>query len=143
MQSLERFNQYYDAFEEAYDSDQWDEVATFFTEDAIYEAPRGGKAEGRDVVMATFKNSLDQLDRRFPKKRRIEIIEDQREVTEEYLKLPGHIYYEIPGAPTLCVYMIEHVWFRGDDICKIVDEIPAEEISKMMAHLESYGHLLG
>ncbi len=143
MKSLDRYNDYYDAFEDAYDDDQWDAVASFFTEDAVYEAPRGGRAEGRDAVMKCFKNSLDEFDRRFPVKRRIEVLEEGKEVTGDYLKIPGNIYYEIPGAPTLAIYMHEDVWFRGDCICRLVDVIPEQEQEKMAKHLETYGHLLG
>ena len=35
MSISEQYQAYYDAFEEAYESDDWTEVATFFTEDAV------------------------------------------------------------------------------------------------------------
>lgn len=57
------------AFEEAYANDAWSTLEPFFTEDAVYAfvapAPFGGEYKGRTAVLEQFKNSINELDRRF------------------------------------------------------------------------------
>ncbi len=142
MSKLDRFMEYYWAFEEAYDSDDWSVVEPFFADDAVYEvtgaAVLKGSTAGRDAVMARFKAGLDGLDRKFPIKRRIEIIDDEVEVRDDYVKIPGRVHYEIPGSPELLVLMTEEAWFEGDRISKLLDTIPEEEAAKMAAHVAKY-----
>ena len=139
MQTLERYREYYEAFEVAYDTDDWSVVEPFFHEDAVYEvtgsAALAGSTSGRDAVMARFKAGLDGLDRRFPIKREIEILEDQVEARDEYVKIPGRVHYQIPGAPELLLHMTEEAWFEGDRIRRLVDTIPEEEAAKMAEHV--------
>lgn len=143
MSILEHYQAYFNAFEIAYDTDDWADVASFFTEDAVYEAPGGFKAEGREAVAELLKKSLDMLDRRFPVKRRIEVLESKREASEDYLKVPGNIHYMLPGQPTLVVYMHEDVWFRNGKISRLVDVIPKEDMVKMMNYLKEHKAQLG
>ncbi len=141
MHTLNRYNAYFQAFEEAYDSDDWSDVETFFTEDAVYEVTGSpalsGSTAGREAVMARFKAGLDNLDRRFPVKRTIEVLDVVAE-REGYVKIPGRVHYKIPGAPTLQLHMPEEAWFRGDRIERLVDTIPDTEAKKMMGHVERY-----
>ncbi|MDJ0851724.1 MAG: nuclear transport factor 2 family protein [Myxococcota bacterium] len=141
MKTLDRYNEYFEAFEVAYDTDDWSGVEPFFTEDAVYEvtgsAALTGSTSGRDAVMARFKAGLDNLDRKFPIKRRIEVLDGVQE-REGYVKIPGRVHYEIPGAPTLHLYMDEEAWFRGDRIERLVDTIPEEEAAKMAKHIAQY-----
>ena len=138
MSVRETYTDYFDAFEVAFDTDEWERVGKFFTEDAVYEAPRGGRVEGREAVLAQFKASLNQFDRQFPVKRRIEVLEDRVEEADVYLKVPGNIHYSLPGAPELVFYMEEEVWFRGDQIERLVDTIPPQEAEKMAAYLAEH-----
>ena len=138
MSARKIYNDYFDAFEVAFDADEWSAVGEFFTEDAVYEAPRGGRVQGRQAILTQFKDSLDQFDRQFPIKRRIEVIEDQVEEADHYLKIPGNIHYSLPGAPDLVFYMEEEVWFRDGQIERLVDTIPLEEAEKMAAYLAEY-----
>ena len=142
MSLLDNFYQYYDAFELAYEDDNWEPIEAFFTDDAVYDVPGRGKVEGRDNVMATFQASLNAFDRNFPLKRKIEII-DGVEVRDDYVKIPGVIHYYTPDAPTLEVNMVEHLWYRDGLICRIVDNISEVEREKMMAHIAQYGDTLG
>ena len=141
MAAMDRFNAYFDAFEDAYDTDDWSVVETFFTEDAVYEVvgspALAGSTSGREAVMARFKAGLDDLDRKFPNKRKIEIL-DGVEEREGYVKIPGRVHYEIPGAPTLYLMMEEEAWFRGDRIERLVDTIPDAEARKMASHVAQY-----
>lgn len=141
MSTLDRYNEYFDAFEDAYDSDDWSVVETFFTEDAVYEVAGSpalaGTTEGRAAVMARFKAGLDNLDRKFPVKRRIEVLEGVEE-KKGYVKVPGRVHYEIPGSPTLLLRMEEEAWFRGDRIERLVDTIPEAEANKLASHVTKY-----
>ncbi len=132
------YNDYFEAFEVAFDTDDWEPIGAFFTEDAVYEAPRGGRVEGRQAILDQFKASLDQFDRQFPVKRRIEPLEDQVELEESYLKIPGNIHYSLPGAPDLVFYMEEEAWFRDGQIERLVDTIPPEEAEKTAAYLAKH-----
>ena len=132
------YDEYFEAFEAAFDSDEWEVVGAFFTDDAVYEAPRGGRVEGRDAILAHFKASLDQFDRQFPVKRRIEVIEAQVVEQEDYLKVPGNIHYTLPGSPTLIFYMEEEAWFQDGRIARLVDTIPPDEAQKMMDYVQEH-----
>lgn len=135
------YDNYFEAFEVAFDSDDWEPIGWFFTEDAAYEAPRGGRVEGRDAILKQFKDSLDQFDRQFPIKRRIETIESDVVEEDGYLKIPGNIHYSLPGGPSLVFYMEEEAWFEGDKIKRLVDTIPPESAEKMTAFVQE--HLAG
>ncbi len=132
------YDNYFEVFEVAFDSDEWAPVGDYFTEDAVYEAPRGGRVEGRDAILAQFKTSLDQFDRQFPIKRRIEVIEDEVVEEADYLKIPGNIHYSLPDGPKLVFYMEEEAWFQEGRIQKLVDTIPPEEAQKMMNYVQEY-----
>ncbi len=138
-----RYKEYFEAFEIAFDSDEWGPIAEFFTEDAVYEAPRGGRVEGRDAVLAQFKESLDAFDRTFPVKRVIEVHQDKVEATEDYIKVPGTIHYELPGEEPLAFEMLEQAWFQGDQIQRLVDVIPEAEAEKMAVYLAKHAEKLG
>ena len=62
MNSLARFQQYADAFEEVFESDDWSRLEPYFTEDAIYEIhaapPFGARSEGRaHLIFARSKDA--------------------------------------------------------------------------------------
>ena len=79
MNKIDRYLAYAAAFEVAFDSDDWSAVKPFFTDDAVYETfggpPFAGRWEGRDAVLAYFKEVLDGFDRRFSTKRTVEAVE--------------------------------------------------------------------
>jgi len=138
MSTREIYDRYFAAFERAFDSDDWAEVGEFFAADAIYEAPRGGRVEGRNAILAQFKASLDQFDRQFPIKRHIEVIEDHVVVQDDYLKIPGNVHYQLPGSPELVFYMEEEVWFSSGVIARLLDTIPADEADKMARYVAKH-----
>ena len=142
MTKLDRYMAYYEAFEVFFDSDDASVIEPFFTEDAVYEVTGSplleNRTEGRDALMTRFAAGLDGLDRRFPLKRRIEILEDDVEARDDYVKIPGRVHYEIPGAPKLLLHMTEEAWFEGDRISRLVDTIPDAEARKMAAHVAQH-----
>lgn len=142
MDIQKKFYDYYQAFEEAYDTDEWNQVSSFFTEDATYESPMSGTVTGRDAVMEVFQASLNRFDRRFSKKRKIEVVEEGVVVAENYLKFPGVIHYKTEGAPNLIVEMTEELWYRNGLIEKIKDSIPEVELNKINQHITQYADCL-
>lgn len=138
MNSLKVYALYYWAFEDAYDNDIWDDVITYFTDDAIYESPMVGEVKGKENIMSIFQASLNRFDRKFSVKRTIEEIKEEKIVEENYLKIPGIVTYGNEDCPDLIVTMTEEVWFKNGLIEKIVDDIPFSERIKIQAYMEKY-----
>ena len=65
MSNRDQFNAYADAFELSYEDDNWQRLAPYFTEDAVYKHGTGPDAEGRDAVLAYFQDAVNASDRRF------------------------------------------------------------------------------
>ena len=78
MGMIERYAAYAEAFEEAYESDNWSVLDPYFTEDAVYDfiaaPPLGGRHEGRATVLNDFKDAVNGFDRLF-KSRKVELLE--------------------------------------------------------------------
>lgn len=142
MTNLDFYWEYYWAFEDAYDTDKWDKVITYFTDDASYDSPATGLIEGKENVIKIYQASLNRFDRRFSVKRIIKDIEEEQVIEENYMKMPGNVVYSNEGYPDLVVYMYEELWFKGGLIHKIVDTIPEEEQLKIQAYLEKYDSVL-
>ncbi len=143
--SLERFAAYAAAFEKAFENDDWSLVEPFFTEDAVYHVtgapPLGATHEGRAAVLAGFKASVDALDRRF----------DVREVrlVEGPTQKDGTIWfrwagtYRRAGLPDFHLEGAETVWFEGDRIRRLEDDISDEMHAQAAAYLVEHGDRLG
>ena len=142
MDVLKKYKSYYQAFEDAYDSDNWSAVSSYFTDDAIYESPMTGQAKGKENVMNVFSESLNRFDRQFSVKRTIENIDSETIVEDNYLKIVGIVTYSHEGIPDLKVTMDEELWFKNELIEKIVDTIDETEMGKIQQHLEKYGDKL-
>lgn len=138
MNSLKIYDVYYWAFEDAYDTDKWDKVITYFTDDAIYESPMVGEVKGKENIMSIFQVSLNRFDRKFSVKRTIEEVKEEKIVEENYLKIPGIVTYGNEDCPDLIVTMTEEVWFKNGLIEKIVDDIPLSERIKIQSYMEKY-----
>jgi len=142
MNIKDRYEAYFEAFEVTFDNDDWAPIEQFFAEDAIYEAPRGGQVAGRAAIMAQFKESLDAFDRTFPVKRVIEVHKDDVELSEDHIRVPGTIHYELPGEEPLAFDMIEEAWYRDGQITRLVDTIPPAEAEKMANYLARHANKL-
>ena len=142
MTRMARYMEYYDAFEEFYDSNDASLIEPFFTDDAVYEvtgsAALANTTRGRDAVLARFAAGLDGLDRRFPVKRHIEFLDDEVEARDDYVKVPGLVHYQATGGPPLRIEMTEEAWFRGDRIAKLVDTIPDAQATKMAEYVAKH-----
>jgi len=141
VNDVERFEQYAADFEVAYENDDWSLVERHFAEDAVYETlagpPMGACHEGRDAVLASFKQVLDAFDRRF----------DSREVT--FLEGPemrdGSVWlralanYAVAGAPDLPIEGEATATFNGDGIIRLEDRYPEGVADVVLQYLNAHG----
>lgn len=141
MGTIDRYVAYATAFEEAYASDDWSKLEPFFTEDAVYEfiapAPFGGKHEGRAAVLTQFKNSVNDLDRRFDS-RAIEVLEGPNEKDGTvWVRWAG--IYTLAGAPDCRMEGEERAVFAGDRIRRLADSITDAEAAHLGAYFAQHG----
>ncbi|MBI5507025.1 MAG: nuclear transport factor 2 family protein [Deltaproteobacteria bacterium] len=141
MKITDRFLAYAAAFEQAFASDDWSVVAPHFTEDAVYETPGGppfgGRHAGRAALLANFKQVLDAFDRRFAS-RQLEVLAGPEE-REGAAWVKWRVTYTLAGAPDLRIEGEELAFFRGDQICRLEDRIPAAEGERTMAYMAAHG----
>jgi hypothetical protein len=133
--SIVHFLNYALAFETAYFTQEWKVIEPYFTEDAVSEVQGRlfpSQCEGRAAVLAAFKNSCDQFDRRF----------DSRE--PRFLQLPerieGGVYIKFVitfyrnGLPPLNLEGEEWDYFRGDRIERHIERFSNEtEVDEFLA----------
>ena len=103
MSLIARFGEYAAAFEKGFESDDWSVVEPYLSEDVVYDAPLpapfGGHPEGREAVVAYFKQVLDALDRRFDL-RQLRILDGPSE-RDGAVWVSGACHYEARGVPDL------------------------------------------
>jgi hypothetical protein len=140
----ERFMMYAAAFEEAFASDEWSTVGTFFTEDAVYQTvgppPFGQRAEGRAAVLAHFKTSLDGFDRLF----------DSREVTVvgapvvsgDTLRFQWLETLRARGLPELRLEGEEVARFEGERIKHLEDRFSPETAAQVQSYFGTHAAAL-
>jgi ketosteroid isomerase-like protein len=145
MSALQRFAAYAAAFEKAYANDDWSVVEPFFTEDAVYDAGLpgllAGRIEGRDAILAYFRDALDRFDRRFAS-RRVELVEGPRE-DGDAVWLRGRAIYTADGAPDLAFELEETARFAGDRIRHLEDLYADDEKERLVAYVREHGARLG
>jgi len=145
MSALQRYAAYAAAFEQAYASDDWSLVEPFFTEDAVYDAGLpgllAGRIEGRDAILAYFRDVLDRFDRRFAS-RRVELLEGPRE-REDAVWVKGRGVYTAKNAPELAFELEETAHFSGDRIRLLEDVYRPAERERLGAYMKEHGARLG
>lgn len=145
MSHMKQFTDYAAAFEKAYESDDWTEVGSHFHDDAVYEIglPLLGKArcEGRDEIVAWFKDVLDRFDRRFAT-RTLTLVDGPKEDGDE-VWIHGTATYAAPGVPDLALSLEETVRFDGDAIVHLEDRYTPEMTEESARYLAAHGDALG
>lgn len=143
--SIPRFAAYAAAFEKAYETDDWSEVAACFADDAVYEVPLdpplGGRFQGRDAILAYFKRVLDGFDRRF-ETRQLELLEGPTQ-TGNQVWLRGRARYSAAGVPELVLELEEIATFAGERIVRLEDRYDPKVGPAVAAYLAEHGPLLG
>ena len=145
MSHIPRFVAYAAAFEKAYESDDWSEVATFFAEDAVYEigTPLLGaeRCEGREAILAWFPDVLDRFDRRFGS-RELVLLEGPVEDGDE-VWIRGKAIYRTEGIPDLELVLKEILRFDGEQIVHLEDQYSPEMVAEVERHAEAHGAKTG
>ena len=144
MSSLARFQQYAEAFEEVYESDDWSLLEPYFTEGAVYEVhaapPFGARSEGRDNVFAALKTSLDMSDRRFDS-RALEILEGP-EIRDGAVWFRWRASYGLAGTSGMAIEGVETARFEGDRIALLEDTFTEESQAAVLQFLGAHGDKL-
>ena len=141
MGIVERFGEYAQAFEKAYENDDWSVLEPYFTEDAVYDfvadPPLKGRHEGRAAMLKDFKELVDGFDRRFVS-RRVDLLEGPLEKDGAVWARRAAIY-TLDGAPEWCMEGEERAVFEGDRIKLLEDKVPAEGVERLNAYLGEHG----
>ena len=144
MDLLARFQQYADAFEEVFESDDWTQLEQYFTESAVYEIhgapPFGARNEGRDNAFAALKLSLDANDRRFDS-RNLEILEGPK-IVDGAVWFRWRVSYGRAGTPGMVMEGVETARFDGDRIALLEDTFTEESQKAVLGFLQQYGDKL-
>lgn len=145
MDPIGRYKEYAAAFEDVFKSDDWTQLESFFTENAVYEMVGAdffaARHEGRDAIFAALKTSLDSFDRRF-ETRELKILEGPG-LKEGAVWMRWRASYRSRGVPELVIDGQELATFEGDRIARLVDVIPLEMGEITQYWFEHYGHQLG
>ena len=145
MSKIPRFAAYAAAFEKCVASDDWSLLEPFFTEDAVYHIPAapplGGHIEGRDALLAWFKDILDRFDRRF-ESRELALLEGPKE-TGDSVWIRGTATYRAAGVPPFVLELEETATFEGDRIRLLEDRYEPAMEKAVAEYLKAHGEKLG
>jgi hypothetical protein len=145
MSNIPRFAEYAAAFEKAFESDDWSVVEPFFHPNAVYEIglPLLGRTrcDGRDEILAWFKDVLDRFDRRFAS-RKLALL-DGPEDRGDAVWIRGNAVYGSPGVPDLVLELEETVRFDGDRIVHLEDAYAPQMKAEVEAYVREHGPKLG
>jgi len=133
VNNLELFQAYADAFEVAYESMEWQEVKTFFDEDAVYEIvanpPMAAKFVGRDSVMDEFVRVLDEFDYRFDTRSPV-LVEDSKEVGDSVTNT-FVLTYAKQGLPDIVMHGSETATYKDGKIIRLENRFTDETAANM------------
>ncbi len=133
MNNLALFNAYSEAFEVAYESMQWQEVETFFAEDAVYEIvakpPLAAKFIGRDSVMDEFIRVLDEFDYRFDTRLPV-LVEESKEVDDSVTNT-FILTYTREGLPDVVMHGSETATYKDGKIIRLENSFTDDTAAMM------------
>lgn len=138
--TFEIFQSYANAFEHAYDTDDWNVVEDHFADDICFlvlaRPVTTIRIEGKESVLSFFKTNLDAVDRRFPTKRQRQNI-SKLEVNGNYIELNSSAIYTTPDG-TKIELTYEEVALINDQgkIKELVSVIPAEDLERLTNSIE-------
>jgi hypothetical protein len=145
LSNIPRFVGYAAAFEKAYENDDWVELESWFSEDAIYEIglPILGaeRCEGRAAILAWFPDVLDRFDRRFAS-RELLLLDGPKE-EDGVVWIRGSATYCAEGFPDFVLVLEESVRFEGERIVHLEDRYTPEMAVEAELFIREYGPELG
>lgn len=144
MDPVQRFAAYAAAFEQAYAGDDWSVLEPFFTEDAVYETladpPFAARHAGRDAVMASLRDSVNGLDRRFDT-RELESLEGPT-LRDGNVWMRWRVTYRVEGAPPLVIDGEETAQLEGDRIARLEDRFSESAQKNMLEFMAAHAGAL-
>ena len=140
MQAASLFAAYAAAFESSYEDDDWTRLEAFFMPDAAYIVsggpPLGGRWVGNSEVIEQLRYAVNELDRRF-EKRRVEAV-GQPEISDTTFEMGWRATYEKKGCPDLVIGGREIATFEGQRIATLVDEMDDGVDESIQEYLARY-----
>lgn len=144
MGIVERFNEYAEAFEQAYASDDWSILEQYFTADAVYDfvadPPLGGRHEGRATILQDLQTAVNGFDRRFDS-RRLEVLEGPLEKDGE-VWLRWAAIFSLDGFPDCRMEGEERAVYEGGRISLLEDRVAPDVCKAVAAYMQAHGHKL-
>ncbi len=140
MGLVKRFLAYAQAFEGAYEDDDWSRLEEYFTADAVYDNGGGKVIEGRDAVLAWFKGDVASFDRRFDS-RSVKLTDRPKEENDT-VSVGWEAVYTKSGVPDLVIAGKETAEFEGDRIRVLRDEFTNEAQATLKEWMGKHGGLL-
>ena len=138
--SLQRFLEYAEAFEHAYASGQWQELASYFTDDAVYEIRMDDQApveyRGREAVLDYLASVTEGFDKRFAS-RKLLPFEAPREA-EDGVWLYGAAVYTMADGARCHLVMEEQAIFSGERIARLVDYVTPGAVAEVQVIRQRY-----
>jgi hypothetical protein len=143
--SIARFAAYAADFEKSFESDDWSLVESHLSKDVVYEVGLKVLAaepiEGRDALLAYFKDVLDRFDRRF-ESRELNLLEGPVE-EDGSVWIRGAATYRAEGVPELVLVLKETVHFEDGLICRLVDQYEPAMRQSIEEYVAAYSERLG
>lgn len=145
MHILERFQAYAEDFEKTYVDDDWSRIRPYFSEDAIYEV-RGMPAsqlsgKGRQGVVDTLKQSIDDFDRRCAS-RKLELTAPPQ-VDGQAVIIQWRGVYTVDGGEDLVIAGQEVATYNGaGEIESLIDTYDEEAARGFEAWMAAHQELL-
>lgn len=140
MNNADRFLEYADAFELAFESDDWTRVAEYFAPRAEYTAIDGARAIGREQIIEAFRKSVDAIDRRFDE--RIVMPLDPQLSGDGSLFMTWEITFKKQGTPDLRLAGTGEASYDSGRIFELVDRLENGMNESMAAWMNEHGSKL-
>jgi hypothetical protein len=131
---IETWEKWIATFDRAFETDRWDEARSFLTDDVVYivaGAPFGCELRGREQVIAGFRKSLDNFDRRFDT-RHWEAV-DLRAWADQAVTCLAKGSYVRTGKPLLTFAAKGSWFFREGKISLMTDVYDISEVHAQRA----------
>lgn len=144
MTKAERFRLYAAAVEECLADARWERLREHFSQDVVHERQVGSlyqfRHEGIDRVVAGFRESTENIDRRFD--RRILVPSGPIVECENQTRMPWVCLFVMDGMPACVDEGIEVATYEGDRICRLEGVYHDEVVQRIARWAEAYGHLV-
>lgn len=129
---LETWKHWIAAFDRAFETDDWTEAESHLTEDVVYfvaGVPFACELRGRNAVIAGFRKSLENFDRKFDS-RSWEAV-DIKVWADHAITGLAKGRYEHRGKPPITFAARSAWFFRGEQISVMTDIYDVSEVNAM------------